>query len=41
MQIVVEKVLKCVHDYSSRKECLKRHKAGKKNLFVPLYLGIG
>jgi hypothetical protein len=41
MQIVVDKVLKFVHDYSSKKESLKRHKAEKKILFVPLYLGIG
>jgi hypothetical protein len=41
MQIAVDKVLKFVHDYSSIKESLKKHKAEKKNLFVPLYLGMG
>ncbi len=30
MQIAVDKVLKFVHDYSSKKESLKRHKAEKK-----------
>jgi hypothetical protein len=32
MQIVVDKVLKFVHDYSSKKESLKKHKAEKKIL---------
>ncbi len=30
MQIAIDKVLKFVHDYSSKKESLKRHKAEKK-----------
>jgi hypothetical protein len=41
MQIAIDKVLKFVHDYSSNKESLKRHKVEKQNLFVPLHLGIG